>query len=123
MTLKRAFEIVLQHAGGIYTGQELGEAYSLVRDFASKFPLEVRGSDGKVYEPTGEIRNPKRGEWFMATKGEPNIAAVDFESLTLPILREITPASPDMSATDKFALVQGLSNMRDKLDGLIASLK
>jgi hypothetical protein len=114
MTLKRAFEIVLQLTEGMCC-EDNAEAHDMLADFAAKLPLEVR-CDGKVYEPTGEFRPVKVGEFYSA--GDCVVLSSITSLAYHLILREITPAAPDMSATLKC-----LTDAREKLDGLIASLK
>lgn len=41
------------------------------------------------YEPTGEVRAPRRGEWFQGTNEAPTQARFDFHAQEFPILREV----------------------------------
>jgi hypothetical protein len=46
------------------------------------------------YEPTGEVRAPRCGEWFMGIRGFPVQAYLDFTQTEFPILRQIVEEVP-----------------------------
>lgn len=54
-----------------------------------ELPDEIRDAAGNRYEPTGEWRRPKKGEWLLNIVGCAEKAAYDFEIHYYPILRPI----------------------------------
>jgi len=42
-----------------------------------------------IYEDTGEVRSPMKGEWFRNTRGFPERAMFDFQAIRLPITKQI----------------------------------
>ena len=58
-------------------------------------------NDGKTDHPiqwreTGQIRPPKRGEWFRGYRGQIVLAEFNFTDQSFPILELIPPQGPEM---------------------------
>lgn len=96
-----------------------------------KYEIEIPDSlltcDGKRYEPTGEYRNPKEGEWYLHADGSGVVQAVsestDWESVTPPkgasVKTSVKSRPLNRTAEQVRAILRGATQFRVPVDGCV----